>query len=155
MIVGDMLSKTMLSNLSNIPPQKIKYAYGPFGKPYAYDLELEFNISHSNDIVVCCVDNKPIGIDVEKNQAISDRMIEKVCNKEDLLYVCGDDQMKSNYVRESIINRFFDIWTAKEAYFKCKGTGITRLKTLSYRDIVPNLTKVKISDYTISIYKEN
>ena len=91
----------------------------------------------------------------KKNQAISDRMIEKVCNKEDLLYVCGDDQMKSNYVRESIINRFFDIWTAKEAYFKCKGTGITRLKTLSYRDIVPNLTKVKISDYTISIYKEN
>jgi phosphopantetheinyl transferase len=37
----------------------------------------------------------------------------------------------------ALLTRFFKIWTAKEAYFKQQGTGITDLKAVHYHDLAP------------------
>ena len=60
-----------------------------------------------------------LGIDIERIKPVKKGMAERVCTPEELQYVQGDE------------NRFFEIWTAKEAWFKMKGTGITDFQAVN------------------------
>jgi 4'-phosphopantetheinyl transferase len=144
-VCGEMLARKMLAEYCCIPPESIKFSTDENGKPFAENLNVCFNISHSGDYVLCAVSDKNIGADIELMRDIDDKLISYVCCEEELNYVyeTGADKEK----------RFFEIWTAKEAYFKCIGTGITELKSVSVFD---NTVKDRIQtfyhgDYAISI----
>ncbi|MBQ8893859.1 MAG: 4'-phosphopantetheinyl transferase superfamily protein [Clostridia bacterium] len=123
-VLGEWMVKTALAERLQLPLEAITLLRTPKGKPYA-ELPLHFSISHSGDWVAVAVDEQPIGIDIEVLRPIDLRITRKVCTEKDLLHLeKGDPQL-----------RFFEIWTAKEAYFKRLGTGITDLKGISYTDL--------------------
>lgn len=68
-VTGEMLARKMLSDYHNIPEDQIFFEIGEYGKPFAVGYT-EFNLSHSDDKVVCCISDKPIGIDVEKSNLL-------------------------------------------------------------------------------------
>ena len=85
----------------------------PLGKPgFSHVPGREFNLSHSGDIAVCAVSDKPIGIDIEALREIRPDAAKRFASAEELEYIGSDPR------------RLFEIWTLKEAYFKCVGTGI-------------------------------
>ena len=90
---------------------------GQYGKPYIASSMYEFNVSHSGNYMVITYNTKSIGIDIEETTGYDDEVI-KSCFSED----------EGNYVlfavEEEKNNRFTDIWTAKESYFKYLGYGI-------------------------------
>ena len=108
----------------------------PSGQPYIEGSDMHISISHSGEYAVCAVSEKPVGIDIEKIRTVSDKLIDRVCTEREREYVISDE-------------RFFEVWTAKEAYFKKIGTGITDLKSVDTLELKREYHK--IDDYLICI----
>lgn len=66
-LVGILLAKYAIHTKWNIPIDQIRFGIGSHGKPYVIGYEqVHFNISHSDNICICAVDDMPIGIDIQK-----------------------------------------------------------------------------------------
>ena len=120
-VAGEMLARKAIAEWCGIEPKSITFAIGEHGKPYVVDLNVEFNISHSADLVVCAVDDKPVGIDVELIRPIDLSVAKRVCTNEELLYIFGHEPTIPDFVYtedEEFLTRFYEIWTKKEAFFK-------------------------------------
>ena len=62
-----MLIRTAAAKAYGLDPVGISFSVQEYGKPYIPALpDMHFNISHSGRWIVCAVDSKPIGIDIEK-----------------------------------------------------------------------------------------
>ena len=91
-------------------------ALSEFGKPFIKGGP-EFNISHSQDIVVVALtDNEAIGIDIEKIHPV---------DKDD--FVCELPEIISffeTHEADKATHLFFECWTKKEAVLKGFGKGL-------------------------------
>ena len=146
-VFGEMLAKSMISESLSVPIESIVLKADKNGKPYAEGLDIHFNISHSADLVICAVEFSPVGIDIEKIAEVKNNLISFVCTENEKNYVLENDAQKQN--------RFFEIWTAKEAYVKFKGSGIQDIKkvnTLS-AEFKKHIETLICDGYAISIYK--
>lgn len=133
-VLGEWLAKTLISEVCGISISELVFETDAKGKPYCTNApNIYFNISHSSDTAVAVVSDNPIGIDIEKIRPVSLKLTRRVCTDNELLYVFGHKPDISDYSVEfphPVYERFLEIWTAKEAYFKCIGTGITNLKSI-------------------------
>ncbi len=153
-VAGEMLARKAIAEWCSVAPESIEFGIKELGKPYAKDLAVEFNISHSGDMVVCAVDDKPIGIDIEQIRPIDLAVAKRIFTNEELLYLFGRTPTEQDFTfatNTEILTRFFELWTAKEAYVKCVGIGIKNMKI--------NINEVRIQKFTyeqfvISIYKQ-
>lgn len=109
-IAADHLCRTSAAEALGLSPAEVKFGKNEHGKPITDGME--FNLSHSGDIAVCAVSDKPVGIDIEAVREIRPDAAKRFASAEELEYIGGDQR------------RLFEIWTLKEAYFKCVGTGI-------------------------------
>ena len=85
------------------------------GKPYfSSNCEIFFNISHSSNYVACVIGNRPVGIDIEKARKGRQNLAKRFFDVSEAEWIkeCDSDQ------------RFFRIWTLKEAYGKATGQGV-------------------------------
>ena len=100
---------------------------GPHGKPYFSDSELSgvfFSLSHTKGHNLLCFSNAEIGADCENIKArpgIETRLkaIARRCFTE-------DEQAYVAPAEGGAVLRFFEIWTAKEAYMKYTGKGFSQ-----------------------------
>lgn len=118
------------------------------GKPYVtgHD-DIDFNISHTKGMILCSVtDTGKVGVDVEKIRPIKYNIMKRCFNPEEISYV---EQIPSSD------QKFFEIWTKKEAYTKYLGTGltidITAINMLS-PEHSDKIYSLKSGDYVFSIY---
>ncbi len=128
-IAADMLCRQMIADRCGIAPERIVIERNENGKPYAVNADVFFSISHSADIVACAISDKEIGLDIEQIKNIRLKAAEKFADEAEIAYIGND------------INRFFEIWTLKEAFFKCKGTGLgADIKSVSFNVDENNVT---------------
>lgn len=106
-------------------PESWQFIESNFGKPRIAPDQgnepLTFNLSHTPGLVACAVAwNLDIGIDVENVE----RAVE-----EDQLAFRSFSQREQDYLHHSPPalkrQRFFEIWTLKEAYIKARGLGLS------------------------------
>ncbi len=77
-LIGEILIRTIIIKELDIRNNNIKFAQNQYNKPYLKShTQFNFNISHSGRYVLCAVDNKPIGIDVEEVKPIDYKNIVK------------------------------------------------------------------------------
>ena len=120
-ICADMLCRKAIAEFCGVNTDEIRFTLSPSGKPYVNNLPVYFSISHSGNLAVCAVSEKEIGIDIEKTRELHPRISEKFCT-----------ESEAEYIRTAE-NGIFRIWTLKEAYFKCIGTGLgTDIKNVSF-----------------------
>lgn len=112
-IVADSTARNAIASESGINPENIEFDKSSKGKPFAVNAQIRFSVSHSADIVICATSEKEIGADIEKIREIRFETAKRFASAEELEYI---KQNKENY---------FKIWTLKEAYFKCIGTGLS------------------------------
>jgi 4'-phosphopantetheinyl transferase len=118
---------------------------------------LNFNLSHSADMVLCAVGDVPIGCDIEKVVDAPFEVAEHYFKAKECQYIadgCSDNEK---------CRRFFRLWTMKESYLKMTGEGMSLspqrievdLNTLTiFRDAVPQSCKLQnfsLDNYEISI----
>ena len=121
------------------------------GEPYLTGCPLHVSISHCDQVVACAVSQVPVGIDVERIQPIDPGVCRYACVAEEMEYVFrGTQPLDREKIRDTdTLQRFFEVWTAKEAYFKKCGTGITDMKLVN---ILPLQRQSHVAeDYFIQI----
>ena len=126
-IAGEMLARRAISECCAVPEESIVFETSKHGKPYAKGLNVEFNVSHSANMVVCVVDTDPVGIDIEKIRHVDLNTAKRIFCEEEVRYIFGyllncDDY--NQYSNDAVLQRFFELWTKKEAHGKCIGTGL-------------------------------
>ncbi len=142
-LAGEYLVKKILSDVSGKAVSEIVISTEQSGKPKADGMPFYISISHSENMVAAAVSEKPIGIDIEKIRPVTFSLIHRVCTVNELAYVLKNEPMKTGTQVEDpyVLARFFEVWTAKEACFKCNGGhGIifTEIETQS-----PEIKKTK------------
>ncbi len=115
-LLGRVLLKKGLNQLGKqYDESKLKVT--AYNKPYFENDDLEFNISHSGEIVVCAISkNGAIGIDIEecKNIDVHDFKSQMTCNEWNTINQSKD-----------IVRAFYKYWTEKEAVIKAHGNGLS------------------------------
>lgn len=114
---AELLLKYGLSKFYGIS-EKLEISRFEGGKPYLVGHpSIDFNISHTSGMVMCGItDNGKIGVDVDHIRKVHKNVALKVYNEAEINYI--------NEIEECYENRFFEIWTKKEAYTKYLGTGL-------------------------------
>ncbi len=122
------------------------------GKPYIVGESTHLSIAHSGELVVCAVDDAPIGIDVERIAPRSLTLAKRICVEEELIHIFGHIPTPEEYAAtptEEQLVRFYEVWTGKEGRFKQQGTGITDFSAVNilalHREIY------RIGDYLVHI----
>ena len=113
-VAGENLARQMLAERLGCAPADVALQWDENGKPVVPGTGLYVSVSHSGAYVVCAVDDKPVGVDVETVREVDEKFMRRVCSEEELAYALrgGDVQ-----------RRFWELWTAKEAIFKLTGHG--------------------------------
>lgn len=150
-IYAELLLKYGLSKYFKIDGQLI-FDKTKEGKPFLAEYKnIDFNISHTDGMVLCGItDSGRVGVDVEHNRKVHKNVSAKVFHLDEISYV--------NSSPEQSEDRFFEIWTKKEAYTKYLGTGlrnnITDINTLSGEHL-NKLHFKKIEDFFFSVYSDD
>lgn len=121
----------------------------PDGQPYLTGCDLHVSISHSDRMVACALSEAPIGIDIEKIRPMSLNICRHLCVEEERAYLLDGLTENEECQDPAVLHRLFEIWTAKEAYFKKQGTGITDLKSVNILTL-PRQTHI-VEDYMVCI----
>ena len=126
-IAVDMLSRKVLSRKLGIAPETLQFDTGYKGKLYLVNGEYQFNVSHSGKIAALAVHpEKAVGIDVEKIKPVSAAVARRVFSPSDMKFVFGEETIPDGrFAERETLERFFRVWTYKEAIVKMTGEGIT------------------------------
>lgn len=138
-VAGEMLLRKAVAKRYGILEETIRFRKNKYGKPYAVGLQVEFSISHSGGVVACALSDTPVGIDVEVIRPIDMHVARFICTSNDLKFLFGHMPAEWEFSETTdcnILTRFFKIWTAKEAFFKRNGTGITDFGSINYADVL-------------------
>ncbi|MGN0181989.1 MAG: 4'-phosphopantetheinyl transferase family protein [Candidatus Ornithomonoglobus sp.] len=104
--------------LADIGIRHFELEYGRNGKPYIRDKNIFFNLSHSEDTVMCAVSEREIGADVEKVTDIDIEIAKR-------FFHCSEYEMIiRKQTNEEKYDMFFRLWTLKESFVKATGLGM-------------------------------
>ncbi len=145
MLIGEILAKKVIQERFGVDFNEQKIACTEHGKPYLLNHpEVNFNISHSGNCVVCAVCDVPVGVDVQKIENDRPLVARKVCNEKELVRLekCSD-----------CTSEFYRLWTQKEAVLKLNGTGIVCGDIKNCLENY-NARSKKIEDYWVSVATE-
>lgn len=133
-VLGEWVVKNTLARKLGCPIEEVALARTDRGKPYAPDCPIHFSISHTGSWLAAAFHTGPVGIDMELLRPIGEPLARRICTPEDYRWLLGDRECfeaEDQGQRE----RFFQLWTAREAWYKCRGTGITSLRQPPYAQI--------------------
>ncbi len=157
-LAGELLVRQLLSDASGKAKESFIISADKNGKLFCENQpDLYFNISHSGGIVAAVISDQEVGVDIEVVRPITLKLAKRICNDKELSYIFGHIPDNSEYSQDAstdILHRFFEIWTAKEAYLKCIGTGITDLGKLKSLSLDFPKTKVETDEYVLHIAKK-
>ncbi len=114
-ILRRMLLKQVLASYSHLEPIDIQLEEDQYKKPHVLNgSKLQFNASHTPTHGIIAVHPKfSVGVDIEQISAIEDRayLLDQFASLDEKRWV------------HTSVQRFFMLWTIKEALLKCQGTG--------------------------------
>jgi len=144
-IVGRALLRKMLGDILDYDPFQIKIESNNYRKLFLSNVEqqhLHFNLSHSEDyIIYAFCFNDDVGIDIEKIDPTINHL--EIANN----YFSADEiaYLKNSSDQNRGVERFFRIWTRKEALLKAMGIGLLLdLKKINVTTDSIDLSKMKI-----------
>lgn len=120
-VVSHAVTRRILGNICGCKPKYLKFQRNSFGKPRLSGQSMPiFNLSSSNEIALCAVvENGELGIDVEFCRTLQHlELSARYFAAEELAEIVRLPDAEQN-------ERFFAIWTLKEAYIKAKGLGLS------------------------------
>nr|WP_067057733.1 4'-phosphopantetheinyl transferase superfamily protein [Mucilaginibacter sp. L294] len=116
-IVSRGAQRFILGRYLNTPPAQLQFTLGDNKKPYLVSNNgaiLHYNLSHSGDWIVLAIAQLPVGADVEFVDPVFpfQDILEENFSKEEVDYIGTSPE------------RFFTLWTRKEAILKATGQGL-------------------------------
>ena len=117
-IGAEVLLRKALTDCGITLPE-IRYGFETDGKPFIKGLEgFDFNISHSEDLVMVAVSENRVGCDIEKVTGIDLDIAKKFFFREEYEAIAA---LPASEERNGL---FFRYWTLKESFMKATGLGM-------------------------------
>ena len=120
-ILARTILKKLLGSLLRKDASSIKLEEGKRGKPFMEADGLEFNLSHSGEMVIYGFSRAgPIGVDVEweSRKVEVDSIAKRFFSEGEYKVLIGLEEPEQK-------KAFFEIWTRKEAFIKAIGEGLS------------------------------
>lgn len=141
MLIGEILAMYAIKADFGVPFKKQRFRLGEFGKPYLFGFDnIHFNVSHSEEYVVCAVGDTPVGIDVQKMAPYNCDIAKRAFTSEEINQIEKSENKSREFTKQ---------WTHKEAYLKMIGVGFAGIAYEKRNIIYENTTWIE--DYCISI----
>jgi 4'-phosphopantetheinyl transferase len=121
-LAGRRLARTILGALCGCEPAAVPIVEGPRGAlmlGQEYAKSWHFNLSHTDGLVALAVASSEVGVDVEWRQRPG-RTVELADRYFSGPEIAALRDLEAGLQRD----RFFDLWTLKEAYIKARGLGL-------------------------------
>jgi 4'-phosphopantetheinyl transferase len=118
-IVGHGAQRFILSQYLNTHPKLLDFALDENKKPYIVPRNssgLQFNLSYSGDLILLAVSAQAVGSDIE--------YVDNTFNYEDILPGYFSEEESAYINHENPKERFYMLWTRKEALLKATGQGL-------------------------------
>lgn len=116
------------------------------GKPFfVFNKDLHFSISHTKEYIAIIISDRPIGIDIETRRKYNKLVVDRFFHPKEIELL---DRVEDSY-KEVL---FTKIWTLKEAYVKCLGTGIANSFEIFYVNPLYNPPKIQNNTTEVEIY---
>ncbi len=101
--------RVVASQTLNIPNGEIVFERGEWGKPRLWGHpDFHYNISHTRSAVMVAVSDSPVGADIEKIKKAELGIAKRYFAEQEQDYIAISE--------EGAAERFYEIWTRKEAY---------------------------------------
>ena len=111
-ILSEVLLKKALTDL-NIDIN-FELTYNKYQKPYLYNNDIYFNISHSVEYAICAISKDEVGCDIEYIKDIDMRIANKFFTNNEYNTIINSNNH---------LDTFYRIWTLKESFMKNLGLG--------------------------------
>ncbi|MCB9034310.1 MAG: 4'-phosphopantetheinyl transferase superfamily protein [Chitinophagales bacterium] len=138
-VVGKTILKNWLKDNNKVATLN-NLQYEQKERPFFINVDFDFNISHSKEIVACAFSNNRVGLDIEKYRNIEVNHFQKYFNANELLQIM---------TAEKPLQQFFKFWTIKEAAIKYNGNGVAVLGDTEILDNEKVKCKEKILYYQL------
>jgi 4'-phosphopantetheinyl transferase len=126
-LAARFLLRSLLSAYGALDPREWRFAANPWGRPYILNPdpachELVFNLSHKPGMVTCLAGwDRRLGVDVEDTSASRTYWLQVA----DRFFSPSEVAKLHQLPPDRQPNRFFELWTLKEAYIKARGRGLS------------------------------
>ena len=128
-IVGEILLQKCFEKIG-MGYSSVKVSYNSYGKPLSDYCNVYFNISHSDNYVVCAMARSEVGIDIEKIDADFEyRSVKNI--------FCSNTQKNYQDIKD-----FYNDWVIKESFLKYIGCGLN----IALKNININHTSKVVED---------
>jgi 4'-phosphopantetheinyl transferase len=118
-LLAEILIRSIIASKLKVSNKTIEFGTNKYGKPFLKgNFDLHFNVSHSENWIVCVIDDKPVGIDIEKMRPIKLEIAAQFFSDEEYKMLMSKDLKDQQHF-------FFDLWTLKESYIKAVGDGLS------------------------------
>lgn len=124
-IAGDFLARELLSRATGISPSELVIETTENGKPFISVPGIHFSIAHAHRLVVCALDEMPVGVDVERLRRLSQSLVNRFFSPAEAAYAQSDTSGL----------HAMQLWTRKEAYTKMLGGSILLEGRLELRPV--------------------
>jgi len=121
-VISRALLRRALGCYLRIEPHDIHFRTTANGKPeLAESRDLHFNLSHSEGVTLFALArHRQVGVDVERIRENADAM-----ELAERFFSAKEVQWLRSQPQSEITSFFFSCWTAKEAYIKAQGEGLS------------------------------
>lgn len=126
-----------------VEPDALSLSYGERGKPYFSSYPLHLSLSDSHGLRAVALSQGTVGVDLEwQKKRPFEKLSARYFSPEEQAFLHGGDA-----------DRFYSLWTAKEAYVKYTGTGIDHTfpqwSVLSLKEVI--LTSSVLENYRLAL----
>ncbi len=115
---SNALSRTLLASACKLRwdmdllPQIVT---GQWGKPVFVSEDKHFNLSHSGNIVLCCLADSPVGVDIQCPRTSRSRFLDRVCTPTQRQWLSNQNDSPAAFAL---------LWAVIESYYKYTGRGV-------------------------------
>ena len=120
-VVSHAFVRSVLGRYLQIDARDIRFRASDHGKPEITEGDLRFNLSHTEGAaVVAIARRRPVGVDVEKIRTNLEplELANRFFSRQEADWLSGQSEPQR-------VAAFFACWTAKEAYIKACGGGLS------------------------------
>ncbi len=100
---------------AGVPTAELSLSHNAHGKPLVPGADFHFNLSHTADAVACGLAREPVGVDIQRLICDYGPVVRRGCTPAEIRSLAASAAPGQDFTR---------LWTLKESYVKCRGTGI-------------------------------
>ncbi len=145
-LFADVMLRAVLCDRLRVDNSVLRFSATDKGKPYLVEYpKTYFNVSHTDGLVAVAVSDSEVGVDAEAIRDIDLRLCQRFFSRSEQDFVMAKE--------EGRLERFYRVWTRKEAYVKRSGDGLT-MSLQSFSTVGPDdgeLTTFTVGGYTVSV----